>query len=250
MDSNQARRILALYRPDVTDPDDSQMAEALDQVQRDPELAVWFERQSATNAAIRARLKAIPVPADLKQRIIANHAARTCVIPFPKPVMTLLSAAAAFALMFFIWQAFRAESSNNFDRYRQRMSSIVQRQYPPMGFISTNQAAIRDWFQTQSVSTNYALPPKLESLGAEGGGVLTWQNHKVSMLCLSNSAIGKEVWVFITDLANVPRSPAPGKPTVVPTGNFTTASWTSGDKLYLVTGAGGEAVMRDYLPLQ
>jgi hypothetical protein len=248
MDSREAKLVLALYRPDATDPDDSRMAEALEQVNRDPELAEWFERQTAVNEAIRSRLKAIPVPADLKRRIIANHAARSRVIPFPKPVIVTLAAAAMAALMFFVWQTFKSESTNNFEHFRDRMAGMIQRGYAPMEFLSTNQTAIRAFFQTKDVSTNYVLPAAIESLRGQGGAVMPWENHKVCMLCLTNSSAGGELWVFITELANVPKAPAPGlKTDFKQVGNFMTASWTAGDKVYLITAAGNEATMSDYL---
>jgi hypothetical protein len=251
MDSQQAKRVLALYRADLADPNDTLMAEALEQIQRDPELAAWFERQSATNQAIRAKLKAIPVPADLHRRILANHTARGRIIPFPRPALVGLAAAAAVVAAFFIWQTMQTEPTGTFDRYVEHFARGVQRPvtyFPPMEFVSTNQLELRAWFQTRSASTNFVLPAGLEKLGGEAAAVVSWQTHKVQSLCLTNVAGGSKVWAFITENANFPKAPAPGKkPGLKQIGKMMTASWTAGDKVYLIVAAGNEDTMLDYL---
>src|SRR5579859_767701 len=189
MDSQQAKRVLALYRADVADPNDTLMAEALEQIQRDPELAAWFERQSATNQAIRAKLKAIPVPAGLQRRILENQSTRSRLIPFPRLALVGLAAAAAVALTFFIWQTVQTEPTGTFDRLVDNFARRLQRPpvyFPQMEFVSTNQLELRAWFQTKGVSTNYVLPGALEKLAGEGAAVVPWQNHKVCSLCLTN----------------------------------------------------------------
>jgi len=62
-----------LYRSDSSDAADAQTVEALDAVQRDPELSAWFEQHREAQAAIRARFREIPVPPDLKRRILDAH---------------------------------------------------------------------------------------------------------------------------------------------------------------------------------
>jgi hypothetical protein len=73
MDSAEAREILKLYRPDSTDAADPQTAEALSLVDRDPELDHWFREHCEVYTAIRAKLKQIPVPADLKRKILVER---------------------------------------------------------------------------------------------------------------------------------------------------------------------------------
>jgi len=42
VNSQQAKAILMLYRPGVSEPDDSELAAALDLAKRDPELQRWL----------------------------------------------------------------------------------------------------------------------------------------------------------------------------------------------------------------
>ena len=73
MDKAQAKEILLSYRPGRDDTLDPQIAEALRLLDQDPELARWFVEQQRADEVIRARLRAAPVPADLKQRILAEQ---------------------------------------------------------------------------------------------------------------------------------------------------------------------------------
>src|SRR2546430_2450839 len=72
MTREQAKQILAAYRPDDRDKSDPAFAEALQETQRDEELARWFAQERAFDSAIAARLDAIPAPFGLKTRILAN----------------------------------------------------------------------------------------------------------------------------------------------------------------------------------
>jgi len=242
VDSREAKEILALYRPGSTDAADPRMAEALDHARRDPELGAWFEQQSAVNAAIRAKLKAIPVPAALKREIIVGRAEHDRIIPLP-PAIKILAAAAAVALLVTIgWHSFRTEPDPYvFTNYRDRMARTLQKGVPYMNVNSTNEADVLRYCQIHGSPTNFVLPAKLQELPVEGGSALTWNNQAVSMLCLNAGVAGarNDVWVFVMDRSALP-DPPPVKPAYLLVGNLMTASWSAGGKVYLLAGAGTE----------
>ena len=72
MNNQEAKFILGAYRPDGSDAHDAAFAEALAQVDRDPELRQWLERQRAFDTAVAGRLQDIAPPSDLKQAILAG----------------------------------------------------------------------------------------------------------------------------------------------------------------------------------
>src|SRR5438046_1604685 len=73
MNTQEAKFILQAYRTGGEDANDPQIAEALDQVKRDPELARWFaEQMSFDTAAVRA-LKEVPIPGPLRETILLGH---------------------------------------------------------------------------------------------------------------------------------------------------------------------------------
>src|SRR2546430_17331964 len=72
MNREEAKEILALYRPGIDDPNEPDIAAALELTKEDAELARWFAEQSALYNATRQKLKELPVPDQLLERILAN----------------------------------------------------------------------------------------------------------------------------------------------------------------------------------
>src|ERR1041385_6888235 len=72
MNEQEARLILQACRPGDLDHSDPQIAEALGEVERNPELARWFAEEQAFDRAMAAHLQAVPAPFGLKTRILAQ----------------------------------------------------------------------------------------------------------------------------------------------------------------------------------
>jgi len=79
VNSLEAKQILIAYRAGRTDASDPEVAEALRLAHRDPFLRQWLEQQRAFHGAMEARLREIPVPGDLKNRILSR--AKTIQVP-------------------------------------------------------------------------------------------------------------------------------------------------------------------------
>src|SRR4030095_6944792 len=71
MNEQKARLILQTYRPGA-DPDEPEVAAALQEAARNPELARWFAEEQAFDRAIAAHLGSVPAPFGLKTRILAQ----------------------------------------------------------------------------------------------------------------------------------------------------------------------------------
>jgi hypothetical protein len=251
VDNRQAREILALYRPGSTDAADPRMAEALDLVQRDPELAAWFKEHCAVYTAIRDKLKAIPVPPGLKRQIIVGQADHARIIPLPGPAKILLAAAAIVLLTTIIWFTFNTRpGENTFARYRDRVARSVQRTAATyMKYVSTNQADVLAYFAARQRPVDFALSKTLQQLPAEGGSDITWNNHPVEMLCLNAGAPAgprNDLWVWVMDKNAVPDAPG-ATPQFSQVGNLMTASWSAGDKIYLLAARGTDKDLKKYL---
>ena len=250
MDSRQARKILALYRPGGIDAADAKMAEALEAAQRDPVLAAWFEQQCAVYNIIRAKLKEIPVPQDLKRRIILEQPGRLRTIVLPLAIRLLAAAAAIAALIAVASTWFSVPKENISDTFRRRMAAKAARGYA-MNFLADDQAKIRAEFLALKAPADYVLSPNLQRLPGEGGAVFLFNNHPVEMVCLydGRDAQGRknDLWVFITGKSSVPNAPPPGKTEFVPEGDLMTATWTVGDKVYLLAINGDAKALQKYL---
>src|SRR5712692_2933132 len=72
MDNQEAKFILTAYRPGGQDASDPRFAEALEQARRDPVLEQWFKESVAFDATVTEKLRAVRVPADLRENILAG----------------------------------------------------------------------------------------------------------------------------------------------------------------------------------
>jgi len=250
MTREEAKKILALHRPGVMEEAHPQMAEALELVRHDPELAAWFEQQGAIFQAIRAKLKAVPVPQGLRRQIIVEHAANKRPLPFANRMLLTAAIAVLLVLTAIVWFRFKPNSEITFDGYRSRVVGKVQRGYF-MEMTGTNQASIREYFASKGAPTNYALPRSLEKLPGEGGVVFPWNSHQVALLCLdgaSKPGVKTDLYLFMASSSALPGAPAPGKkPDFKKVGALMTMTWTIGDRVYLLAGNGDETTLQKYL---
>lgn len=72
MNNDEARFILAAYRPGGQDATDPLFAEPLSQAQRDPDLKAWFKSQLAFDSAVSAKLRELQPPPGLRDLILAG----------------------------------------------------------------------------------------------------------------------------------------------------------------------------------
>src|SRR5436305_860839 len=125
MNREQAKEILALYRPGIDDPAEAEVAAALELCKQDPELARWFEEQSALYTATRRKFKAVPVPDRLLERILATAPqARQW---WRSPL--LWAAAAAILLFVGVTTLLRGEREYSFVAWRSKMVRTAMRNY-------------------------------------------------------------------------------------------------------------------------
>jgi hypothetical protein len=245
MDSAEAREILKLYRPDSTDAADPQTAEALSLVDRDPELDHWFREHCEVYTAIRAKLKQIPVPADLKRKILVERPSTSRIIPLYNPWVLGLAAAALLMLVGVAAYFLMPDRLNTFAAYRDRMGRAAQRTYN-MTMTSTNLDEIRDYLRVNHADADYALTREMGKLPGQGCAILEWHKAKVSMVCLKG-ADNKDLFLFVAKRSSVPNVPVSSKPEFSQVYKFMTATWTKGDRVYILASSGDATTLQKYL---
>ena len=246
MDSRQAKEILTRYRPGTDDATDPEVAEALEQSRRDPELGRWFEQHLACQTAIRERLRQLPVPAGLKEKILAGKIAVEMPDGWPQPVFQVLAAAAMIALTIGLaWFWLQPGERKGFAAFQNRMVRNAQRGYT-MEITTTNLDEIRRYLAAHEARADYVLPAALEKLPGDGGAVLRWQNKKVAMVCF-DSGNHNELYLFVVPRSDLPDAPVMVEPQFSRIGKLTAASWSAGDKTYVLAGNGDEQFLRKYL---
>jgi hypothetical protein len=261
MNNEEVKKTLALYRPGSADRIDPSFNEAVERARPhppngrwaekpDPELGRWFRAHCSSYLSIRARFLEIPVPPELKDRILdKGKIVDAPAIPF-RPMGLLWAAvfALCFCLIAFFWRSHGRE--NDFNIYRQRMARTALQPYG-MDLPSYNLQAINTYLAGRKAPTDYILPKGMLKAQPVGCAVLQWQGEPVSMLCFQSgqplpAGEKMDLWLFIIDQPALRNGPAAASPVVARVMDLTTATWTEQGKTYILAGAGDEEFLRKY----
>ncbi|MFO1460486.1 MAG: hypothetical protein U1G08_13890 [Verrucomicrobiota bacterium] len=237
-----ARQVLERYRPGIeVANDDAELRAALDFAKNDTELGQWFRRHCEFHGILVDQVRRVRVPADLKSRIRARQSEERRILFFPV-LHGLRSgwvrAAAAVILVAGLagfWLS-RDRVPDSFADYRARMVRSVLREYR-MDVRTTEMAAVRQFMTQKGAPDDFAIPGGLAKLNLVGGGFLIWRSQPVSMICFRQSQSGMS-YLFVLDRAGAKDSP-PVEPEIVTVNGRSCASWTAGNRIYLLTGAEG-----------
>ena len=244
MDSREAKEILSCYRRGSDDAADPRFSEALELARTDPALAHWLEEQTAFDAAVREQFRRIPVPADLREKILAQRPASPRATVWWRPPWWHAAAAglAVLALLGAFWLANR---SDPFDAYRRDMAGLVSDEYE-MNLKTDQLDEIRDFLATRGWPSDYALTPAMQHLEAEGASVLHWRGRKVSLICLE-AGEDEELFLFVVERSIFRDAPATRSPQFERVGEMTTAAWSTGNKVYFLAARRDEQFLQQYL---
>jgi len=244
-----------VYRPGTADANDAEFAEALALVRQDSALRDWFEAHCAVQQALRARFKEIVVPEGLKEQIISERRSWTLRQRWKRPV-TLVAVAAVIALFIAVaalWLQPGAVSEDkaNLATFRSRMISTVRRQYT-MTLETNDLNQIRTHLAQNDSPADYVLTKMLDKTPVTGCGVLGWQGKPVSMVCFHS---GKplppgektDIFLFVVDRNTLSDAPSDLAPQIAYVNKLVTASWTQGQRVYVLATEGDEALIRQYL---
>jgi hypothetical protein len=263
MSSEEAKKILALYRPETADQNDPEFAEALESIKTTPppsgrwedkspaELSAWFHEHCASYHSIRSKFVSIPVPSDLKERILSEiEAPKGKVIAFPTAM--LLRIAAVFVLLLgvgaFLWNN---NVQTSFNTYRNRMARAALEPYS-MAWSSTDINRINAYLARRNAPSGFVLPAGMAKAQLVGCAVVQWQGKPVSMICFKSGkplppTQATDLWLFVTDQTSVRNPPADSSPVLLQIKNLMTATWSQDGKTYLLAGLGDELSLKKYL---
>ena len=233
MNNDEAKRILAAYRPESQDAADPQVSAALQQVERDPALKAWFERHSAFQNSIRESFRQIPVPSDLPDKILRPSNIVTIDAWWQRPVL-FATAAGIIILIALSAFWFTRSTEDSLAVFRNRMVGTALREYR-MDIVTNDMMQIRQFLTRNRAPADYELTGTLAKLVPVGAGLLSWQGQPVSMVCLDSGEMNKTnvLYLFIVDRSAVARPPT-AAPEIKNVNRLTTASWTLGNKVYLL----------------
>jgi len=257
MTSEQAKEVLALYRPGTSDAQDPAFAEALELTRRDPELDRWFQQHCQLYAAIRAKFKATRVPEGLKEQILAE---RKVNLPgfWRRPIVLPTAALAAVVAIVAVVLWMQPPDDTTFQAFQEEQTHFAMRDYG-MNLLTNNLGVIQAYLSTNGAPTGYVLPAGLAKaieggrIKATGCALPDWRGRPVTMICFKTGRSlpgnpGSDLWFFVGDARTMKHPPAQLTITPLPSSTpVTMAAWTVGDKVYLVSGLGDAEFLKPYL---
>ncbi len=243
MNSLEAKKILTLYRPETAEAAEPDFEEAIRQTRHDPELKKWFEQLCAFQTALGKKFRQIDVPEDLKQQILAKEKIIQPIVWWRNP--SWFAAAAAILLLISL-AAFwlKPEPPDRFSNFRERMVRVALREYK-MDLLTNDSAQIRQFLTARGAPGDYVLTSGLEQLRVIGCGPLVWRSNPVSMICFDR---GDQQMVFLFVVNRAAMKGAPDMtPEFVKVNKLGTASWSQGDKTYILAGSAEPKVLQKFL---
>lgn len=238
MNREQAKEILAGYRPHKDLATDPEFAPALALLEQDAELARWFEHERALDAALQRKLQEIPVPVGLQARILASRPKR---LTHPgwwwNP--SLLSAAAVLVMVGVsaVWLA--PWRSATWSDYQAKVLHDVAEPYR-LDIETRSHEQVRQRMAAAGYPSDYRMPPGLLEYPVEGGLKLRWRGHKVSVVCFGSDDEHKpDVWLIISSRTSLAGAPAQATPEFRVIGKSRIASWADDGHFYVVATQDG-----------
>lgn len=242
MTNDEAKRILLLYRPDTADGRDPQIAAALEQVGRDPELQRWFDEYRTLQTRLRDKFADLPVREDLKEAVLAGRKILRPALWWQQPAW--LAAAAAVAILIAITAVLlRPKPFERFDIYRSRMVRVASHEYR-MDIVTNDLRQVRHYLAAKGAPADFPIPKPLERLSIAGGGHIPWGRGPASMVCFDRGD-KQMLFLFVIKAHAVrgePQAPQPAK-----IGALQTVSWTRGANNYVLAGP-DDAEFVNYAP--
>jgi len=241
MTTDQAKEILVLHRPGIDDPNEPEVAAALAHAADDPQLGAWWKQHAAAQGALRNKFKQIQVPPHLRGAISMHPAPSR---QWWRSPVVWAAAAAIVLLLVLVSNQYLRSRNPSFAAYRSRMVRTAMGNYQ-MPFMTNDLAAIRSYLAANKGHGDYVLPAKLSAMPGEGCVIDEFHSRTFSLICLDGGQ-GRDVFLFVID-RSVLSDPPRAAPEIINVGRHPTASWSQGNKAYILTTKGDEAFLRSIL---
>jgi len=240
MSPEDAKAILGIYRPGTSDAGDPFFAEALKLAGEDPEIGKWLAREHALDAAISHKLGAVPVPPGLKAALMSTIEPRNTFEWTWPSALGLAAAAAAITLLLalgFLRPGAKGDAGNSVENFRAEMVNFVSID-PPLEMKSDDLRKIKDHLADSSL-TSVDVPEAMQKLPALGCRALLFRGYKVGLICF-NLGGDRLAHLMVVDAAAFSGEPLPQGRDFHKEGDWMTATWAQGGKVYLLATQGGQ----------
>jgi len=230
MDKNEAKLVLQACRPNGEDATRPVFSDAIALAEQDPELKAWWEARQSFDRNMSAKLKEIPLPADLRATIMAGRKIEQMTPRFRMPLW--LAAAAVITLLVVAGSMLRSNAGATLASadYRASVFAFMGDDSPSLGTTSENQAKLVAWLKEKNSPTG-TVPASMAGLPSVGCQTFQVKGHAVSLICFQ--VTGGVVHLVIVD-KNALGDPPGASPEFAQNGNWSTAAWSDNEKSYML----------------
>lgn len=249
MDNREAKFILNAYRPAGQDANDPRFAEAFEQARRDPGLERWFNESIAFDTAMTEKLRALEVPSDLRENILAG-------VKVSRPLrwsgsFTKWAIAAALISMAIlgslVWNESRKSSGlATWQNQALDVISSLVRNESSFDAQSHNADKLLAWLRANHAPAAQVLPHNLDKLQSIGCKTFSWNEMRISVICFVRPDGGLIHLITMNTSTESDREFNP-QPRVVHEGRWATATWREGEMTYMLALEGSPDQLRAYL---
>lgn len=244
MTREEARLVLAGYRPNGVDATDPRFAEALAVARQDPELAAWFRNEQKFDSAISDKLGALRPPPTLRSEILLSLRFR------PPRVARHWWLAAAVLVLFCVTAGairWRTGSVTNAEEADLVMFAV---NYAANGITlqkeSGDSHALRAWLATQHAPLPDRWPVGLAALRSLGCRTLNFKGRAVSLICFGQE---REFHLFVARRADFPQMRMATTPRAhAGAGGWSSAAWADADYCFVLVSEAPSSELQRYLP--
>jgi hypothetical protein len=242
------RFYLSARRPNGDDDSDPVIAAALQQTSADPQLASWADAEKRQDAALASKLRSVPPPAGLRERILAGAQLRRPGLRgwFEQRAWrsfrnSELVAAAAIALLFALVFVFRATRPGGelltWQEAAAAEVATIERagSTGPLDYVVNDLPNIRAWLSTQTCPSPASLPPMVRKLPIYGCAKREWRGQPLSIVCFAFAG-GREIHLVTIERKHLPDAPPEMRPIFGTAREYQTASWSEGTVSMMLIG--------------
>jgi len=224
---------------DSTDPE---FSAALTQVERDPGLKKWFEDQRRVDLAIAASVQSVPVPEDLRSRILAGGRLSR---PAPWFSATRILAMAAMVALFVglgLWYGLPRRPDQWQDRTIAALSGLLSGR-EKFDAESRSVGDLQQWLRANGSPSEAALPAGLQGLASLGCKTVSWHGHPISIICFHGPG-GELVHLAMVERSALESPPPEGHPVFGTRNGWRMACWSQGDTAMMLVTRASESQLR------
>lgn len=232
MNSEEAKRVLEMFRASGADMEDPRFAEALLQTERDPELGRWFEEQRRFDQSFVDGVKTIPVPQDLRDSILAQR--KVVRLSHWARWRARAAVAACFAVLAVGSAVVAMNRPTPFPKFRAELLDQAWDGGAHLDIESSDLKQIQRWLARNNAASTFTLPEGLQDAHLIGCKLVETDGLRVPMLCLSDGA--RHMHLFLLEGLQMAQMPPNDKPDFEKCGVWKTASWQQGGTTYVLTG--------------